>query len=146
MIWKDRVAVVTGAGGTLCSEIAVNLAEKGMKVVLIGRTASKLEKTAEKIAAVKGVCRIESGDVEGNVLAGERLLLGNEHSRVIITGGNIRIFPENNQTPVSPAGLPLFCQTPPGDHFEQVCKDKRSTWTYVADRTADGQLFVWLPR
>ena len=63
MIWKDRVAVVTGAGGTLCSEIAVNLAEKGMKVVLIGRTASKLEKTAEKIAAVKGVCRIESGDV-----------------------------------------------------------------------------------
>ena len=26
MIWKDRVAVVTGAGGTLCSEIAIDLA------------------------------------------------------------------------------------------------------------------------
>ena len=63
MIWKDRVAVVTGAGGTLCSEIAIDLASKGMKVVLIGRTAAKLEKTAEKIAAVKGVCRIECGDV-----------------------------------------------------------------------------------
>ena len=63
MIWKDRVAVVTGAGGTLCSEIAVDLAVKGMKVVLIGRTASKLEVTAEKIAASGGICRIESGDV-----------------------------------------------------------------------------------
>ena len=63
MNWKDRVAVVTGAGGTLCSEIAIDLAAKGMKVVLIGRTASKLEATAEKIAKVNGICRIESGDV-----------------------------------------------------------------------------------
>ena len=63
MIRKDRVAVVTGAGGTLCSEIAIDLASKGMKVVLVGRTAAKLEKTAEKIAAVKGVCRVECGDV-----------------------------------------------------------------------------------
>ena len=63
MIWKDRVAVVTGGGGTLCSEIAIDLASKGMKVVLIGRTASKLESTAEKIAKINGVCRIESGDV-----------------------------------------------------------------------------------
>lgn len=63
MNWKDKVAVVTGAGGTLCSEIAIDLASKGMKVVLVGRTAAKLEKTAEKIAAVNGICRIESGDV-----------------------------------------------------------------------------------
>ena len=63
MNWKDKVAVVTGAGGTLCSEIAVDLATKGMKVVLIGRTAAKLEATAEKIAKAGGVCRIEAGDV-----------------------------------------------------------------------------------
>ena len=63
MIWKDRVAIVTGGGGTLCSEIAIDLASKGMKVVLIGRTASKLEATAETIAKINGVCRIESGDV-----------------------------------------------------------------------------------
>ena len=63
MIWKDRVAVVTGGGGTLCSEIAIDLAAKGMKVVLVGRTASKLEATAEKIAKTSGICRIESGDV-----------------------------------------------------------------------------------
>ena len=63
MIWKDKVAVVTGAGGTLCSEIAVMLAAKGMKTVLIGRTAEKLAATAEKIRAEGGECRIETGDV-----------------------------------------------------------------------------------
>ena len=60
---KDKVAVVTGAGGTLCSCIAEDLAKKGAKVVLIGRTREKLEKTAGKIAETGGVCRIEPGDV-----------------------------------------------------------------------------------
>ena len=60
---ENKVAVVTGAGGTLCSCIAIDLAEKGAKVVLIGRTASKLEKTAATIAAKGGVCRIEPADV-----------------------------------------------------------------------------------
>ena len=46
---KDKVAVVTGAGGTLCSAIAVDLAKKGAKVVLVGRTREKLEKVAAEI-------------------------------------------------------------------------------------------------
>ena len=60
---KDKVAVVTGAGGTLCSAIAKDLAQKGAKVVLVGRTREKLEKVAEDIAAAGGVCRIEPADV-----------------------------------------------------------------------------------
>ena len=60
---KDRVAVVTGAGGTLCSVIAAHLAELGAKVVLVGRTCEKLEKVACGIAASGGVCRIEPADV-----------------------------------------------------------------------------------
>ena len=59
----DKVAVVTGAGGTLCSCIAEDLAGKGAKVVLIGRTREKLEKTAAAINAAGGTCRIEPGDV-----------------------------------------------------------------------------------
>ena len=59
----DKVAVVTGAGGTLCSCIAIDLAKQGAKVVLIGRTAAKLEKTAAEIAKVGGTCRIEPVDV-----------------------------------------------------------------------------------
>ncbi|MBO7684057.1 MAG: SDR family oxidoreductase [Kiritimatiellae bacterium] len=60
---KDKVAVVTGAGGTLCSAIAIDLAQKGAKVVLVGRTREKLEKVAGEIAASGGVCRIEPADV-----------------------------------------------------------------------------------
>lgn len=59
----DKVAVVTGAGGTLCSAIAADLARQGAKVVLVGRTAAKLERTAAAIAAFRGVCRVEAGDV-----------------------------------------------------------------------------------
>ena len=59
----DKIAVVTGAGGTLCSAIATDLARQGAKVVLVGRTAAKLETTAAAIAAFRGVCRVEAGDV-----------------------------------------------------------------------------------
>ncbi len=65
--YKDKVAVVTGAGGTLCSAIAEDLAKKGAKVVLIGRTREKLEKIAEKIGRAdcpqSAAVRIEPGDV-----------------------------------------------------------------------------------
>ena len=54
---EGKVAVVTGAGGTLCSAIAIDLAKKGAKVVLVGRTREKLEKVAGEIAASGGVCR-----------------------------------------------------------------------------------------
>ncbi len=60
---KDKVAVVTGAGGTLCSAIAKDLARQGAKIVLIGRTREKLEKVADDIESSGGVCRIEPADV-----------------------------------------------------------------------------------
>ena len=63
MEWQGKVAVVTGAGGTLCSVIAAFLAEKGMKVVLIGRTKEKLDKTAAVIESKGGIYRIECADV-----------------------------------------------------------------------------------
>ena len=63
MEWQGKVAVVTGAGGTLCSVIAAFLAEKGMKVVLIGRTKEKLNKTAAVIVSKGGVYWIECADV-----------------------------------------------------------------------------------
>ena len=59
--FTDKVAVVTGAGGTLCSAIAKDLARQGAKVVLIGRTREKLEKVAAEIVGTN--VRIEPGDV-----------------------------------------------------------------------------------
>ena len=52
---EGKVAVVTGAGGTLCSAIAMDLARQGAKVVLIGRTREKLERVAAEIAGATGV-------------------------------------------------------------------------------------------
>ena len=62
-IFKDQVAVVTGAGGVLCSEIAIKLAEEGAKTVLVGRTLEKLQIVADKIAADGGTCMVRTADV-----------------------------------------------------------------------------------
>jgi len=61
--FQDKVAVITGAGGTLCSEIAIRLAQEGAKVVLTGRTEEKLWKVADKITAEGGYARIYACDV-----------------------------------------------------------------------------------
>lgn len=62
--WAEgKVAVVTGAGGTLCSCIAKHLAELGAKVVLIGRTESKLQVVYDAIKAQGGEAMILTGDV-----------------------------------------------------------------------------------
>ncbi len=62
-MFKEKVAVVTGAGGTLCSAIAIELAKQGAKVVLVGRTKEKLEVVAEKIKTLSGEYLVYSCDV-----------------------------------------------------------------------------------
>ncbi len=46
-----KVAVVTGAGGTLCSAMAKDLAGQGYRVALVGRTLQKLKLVEEEIRA-----------------------------------------------------------------------------------------------
>ena len=96
--------------------------------------------------SVKGACdtRVESGSAGGDVLAAQRLLLGNENSRMVITGGNIRLYPENEKVPVSPDGTPLFLLAPEGDSYEKTFKDRRAVWNYRAVRSQDGHLNVWI--
>ena len=97
--------------------------------------------------SLNGACdtRIESGRISGDLLAGERFLIGNNHSRFMVTGGNISLFQEGANVPVSPCGAPLYFLNPEGDHYEQTFSDRRATWTYRADRDADGYLGVWIP-
>ena len=54
--FKGKVAVVTGAGGVICSAVSKSLAQEGMRVILVGRTMSKLEKVASEIKANGGTC------------------------------------------------------------------------------------------
>lgn len=46
-----KVAVVTGASGTLCSIFAKALARAGAKVALLGRNMDKLKELADEIEA-----------------------------------------------------------------------------------------------
>ena len=62
-MFKGKVAVVTGAGGTLCSTIAIELAKQGAKVVLVGRTKEKLNVVAEKIQTLSGEYLVYPCDV-----------------------------------------------------------------------------------
>lgn len=63
MIQHSKVAIVTGAGGTLCSEMARDLASKGIKVALLGRDLSKLKIVEEQINAAGGISLAISTDV-----------------------------------------------------------------------------------
>ena len=54
---SGKVAVVTGAGGVLCSALAKTLAAAGAKVALLNRTLSKAQRVADEIAAAGGVAR-----------------------------------------------------------------------------------------
>ena len=54
---SGKVAVVTGAGGVLCSEFSKILARAGAKVALLNRTVSKAQKYADEINAAGGTAK-----------------------------------------------------------------------------------------
>ena len=54
---SGKVAVVTGAGGVLCSDMAKTLARAGAKVALLNRTLSKAQVHADAIVAGGGVAK-----------------------------------------------------------------------------------------
>jgi len=61
--FTGKVAVVTGAGGTLGSAIAVELAARGARVALLGRSLAKLQPVANQIAQAGGTAWPLAADV-----------------------------------------------------------------------------------
>lgn len=53
--FSGKTAVITGAGGTLCSQVARELARQGARLVLLGRTPAKLEPVSADIRAAGGM-------------------------------------------------------------------------------------------
>ncbi len=62
-LFTDKVAVVTGGSGVLCSVMAIHLAQLGCKVALIGRTQSKLDVVCKTIRGLGGVAVAIAADV-----------------------------------------------------------------------------------
>ncbi len=60
---SKKIAVITGAGGTLCSEMARALAKQGMKVALLGRDIEKLKIVENQIKEAGGIAISVSTDV-----------------------------------------------------------------------------------
>ena len=96
--------------------------------------------------SLNGTCtaKVESGEIDASLLAVEVLLLGNDRSQFIVTGGNIHLAQQSDHVPVSPAGTLLCFATPGKDHYEAVFCDGDAEWTYRADRNENGYLGVWI--
>ncbi|MCD8105334.1 MAG: SDR family oxidoreductase [Lachnospiraceae bacterium] len=54
---SGKVAVVTGAGGVLCSDLAKTLARAGAKVALLNRSTDAIERFAAEINAEGGIAK-----------------------------------------------------------------------------------------
>ena len=84
-----KVAVVTGAGGVLCSEFAKVLARAGAKVALLNRTESKAQKFADEITAEGGVAKAYGCNVldkEQTYAVAERVLADLGPCDILVNG------------------------------------------------------------
>ena len=54
---KDKVVVITGAGGVICSELAKAFAAAGARVALLDLTKEKAERFAGEIVKAGGTAR-----------------------------------------------------------------------------------------
>lgn len=61
--FKDKVAVVTGAAGVICSQVAKDLASFGVKLALVDRNEENLKTIAEEIENANGKCICYTCDV-----------------------------------------------------------------------------------
>ncbi len=59
----DRVAIVTGGGGAIGSDLAKGLAEAGARVVIVGRTEETLAEAARKVEAAGSEALVALGDM-----------------------------------------------------------------------------------
>ncbi len=56
-VYKDKVVVITGAGGILCSEIAKEYAKYGAKIAVLDLNLEAAQKVADEIVANGGIAK-----------------------------------------------------------------------------------------
>jgi len=87
-----KVAIVTGAGQGIGAAIAVAYAKEGAKVLITGRTQSKLDEVAEQIRAQGGTC------TPLQALAGVKADAEKTVNRAIADWGRVDILVNNAHT------------------------------------------------
>ena len=83
---KDKVIVITGAGGVLCSTMAVSLAQAGAKIAVLDLIEAAANKVAEQIKADKGIAIAIKCDVL------DKRSLESAKDKVISKFGNIDVL------------------------------------------------------
>ena len=129
------VGTLNGSAEVQVNNMSVNVRGEGNKVTGFGSVYGTT------------VTEIHGGKIRGEVLASEAMLLGNEHSRFVVTGGNILLNRDDlkNHLPVSPSGRTLERFEPTEEHFEQQIFDGSSTYMYTADIDEEtGEMAVWI--
>ena len=85
-ILDGKVAVVTGAGGVLCSSFAEELARAGAKIALLDLNEEAAKQAAEKIVAEGGIAK----GYKANVL--DKAMLDEIHAQIIADLGKCDIL------------------------------------------------------
>lgn len=89
---EGKVAIVTGAGQGIGAAIARGFAAEGARVIITGRTLSKLEDVAESISAAGGTC------IPLQALAGDRAQAEMTVNRAISEWGRVDTLVNNAHT------------------------------------------------
>jgi len=61
--FKDKIAVITGAGSGIGQALSIELAKRGTKLILSDKNSENLESTKEKVQAIGAVCHTYTVDV-----------------------------------------------------------------------------------
>jgi len=83
---KDRIAVITGGSGVLCSKMAIELARQGVKIAILNRTAESGKQVVNQIR--------ESGGTAISLVADvlDRASLETARNRIVMEFGGVDIL------------------------------------------------------
>ncbi|MFB6801250.1 SDR family oxidoreductase [Peribacillus butanolivorans] len=82
----NRVAVITGGSGVLCSKMAVELARHGVKIAILNRTAEKGQQIVDIIGQTGGTAISIATDVL------DRISLENAREKILETFGRVDLL------------------------------------------------------
>jgi NAD(P)-dependent dehydrogenase (short-subunit alcohol dehydrogenase family) len=106
---EGKVAILTGAGQGIGEAIAVAYAREGAKVLITGRTQSKLDDVAGKIASAGGTCTplaAVAGEMEQSQMTVKRVL--DDWGRVDVLVNNAHTF--TDYLPVEDPEMEAHCK------------------------------------